>query len=158
MTWGRAQEVFKGFHKEDRERISKLKEQKNILEGLREKIQEGASAEDQETLRVQERLRSIGVNENDMLATTPDCKEITEMVEALLKEKAPGEDGLMAEFIIQAKRENNSYKAEEDLTEDCGCRLGRVRGREIDNGQCVESEDVPRFVKCYWRAGCLLQA
>ncbi|KAL3677089.1 hypothetical protein R1sor_027037 [Riccia sorocarpa] len=191
MAWGRTRKIFKEFHKEDREKVSKLREQKIILEGIREKIQEEASAEDRENLRVQEKLvhdtelleasilrrrsrvrwvqegdannkyfysclkskqlqekittlendqgtriededgklelvhsyyqnlysqrpeaagdreeraevldlidRGVSAQDNEALEKMPDDKEITEMVESLPREKAPGEDGLTAE-------------------------------------------------------------
>ncbi|KAL3698054.1 hypothetical protein R1sor_012130 [Riccia sorocarpa] len=55
MAWGRAREKFKKFHKEDREKISKLKAQKEALGEIRERIQSGASENEIEEYRVKEK-------------------------------------------------------------------------------------------------------
>ncbi|KAL3675639.1 hypothetical protein R1sor_025587 [Riccia sorocarpa] len=157
MACGKAMEIFKQFHKEDWERLTKLKENQVTLEALREKIQVGADFEEIEAYRrlehsvhkdellqasilrrrsrvqwakegdasnkyffnclktkqVQERITSP-VGENDQivededkilqleLAAPPSSKEITELVEALPTNKAPGEDGLTAEVLRES--------------------------------------------------------
>ncbi|KAL3685916.1 hypothetical protein R1sor_003938 [Riccia sorocarpa] len=132
LAWGKAREIFKQFHKEDRERRTKLQENQAMLEALREKIQVGADFEEIEAYRrlehsVQEdellqasilrrRSRVQWAKEGDssnkyffnclktkqVPAAPPSGKEITELVEALPTNKAPGEDGLTVEVFRES--------------------------------------------------------
>ncbi|KAL3701259.1 hypothetical protein R1sor_019281 [Riccia sorocarpa] len=51
LAWGKAREVFKDFHKEDRELISELRRQQEELGEFRIKVQSGATEEDIEKFR-----------------------------------------------------------------------------------------------------------
>ncbi|KAL3701689.1 hypothetical protein R1sor_019711 [Riccia sorocarpa] len=104
MAWAKARELFKKYHKEDREKISELKAQQKVLAETRERIQGGATAGEIESYRNLEKTvhaaellearsqeesnsvlslldRSVTEEENGQQADLPSRKEITELID-----------------------------------------------------------------------------